>query len=209
MASHFSLFSGFPLPLFLLFFSLSSDFQSATAKNPNDLVRSSCVHASYPNICLRTLSSYARPANNPRDLAKAAVEVSLCRARKVYGYLPSLRSGSKREQGALLDCVDQLADSVDELSNTLAELKHLRSGTFRWQMSDAQTWVSAALTNEETCLDGFREVDGKVRTSSGMPSGANNCQEDTRMSSSGLNTAKKTQVPPVPWKFLNGTGLPL
>uniref|UniRef100_A0A5B7C0H6 Pectinesterase inhibitor domain-containing protein n=1 Tax=Davidia involucrata TaxID=16924 RepID=A0A5B7C0H6_DAVIN len=162
MAPHFSLF-------FLLFLSLSSQLQyaaaSASAKKTDDLVRSSCVHASYPNICLRTLSSYVGPAKTPRDVAQAAVKVSICRARKVSGYLAGLGSGSsKRERAALVDCVDQIADSVDELSDTLSELKHLRRGTFRWQMSNAETWVSAALTNEETCLDGYREVDGKVRS---------------------------------------------
>lgn len=54
---------------------------------------------------------------------------------------------------------------MDELSKTLSELQHLRTGaSYRWQMSNAETWVSAALTNEDTCLDGFRDVDGKVRS---------------------------------------------
>ncbi|KAA8534744.1 hypothetical protein F0562_029814 [Nyssa sinensis] len=164
MPSHFSFFLTLLLALFL---SLSSEHHYATAKSPDasqDLVRSSCVHASYPNICLRTLSSYTGPAKTPRDVAQAAVKVSLSRARKVSGFLAGLRSGSKREQAALSDCIEQIAESVDELSNTLKELKHLRSGTFRWQMSNAETWVSAALTNEDTCLDGFREIDGKVRS---------------------------------------------
>uniref|UniRef100_A0A5B6YVT1 Pectinesterase inhibitor domain-containing protein n=1 Tax=Davidia involucrata TaxID=16924 RepID=A0A5B6YVT1_DAVIN len=163
MASHFSFF----VTLLILFLSLSSEHNYATAKNhdaPQDLVRSSCVHASYPNICLRTLSTYAGPAKTPRDLALAAVKVSLSRARKVSSFLASVQSESKREQAALSDCVEQIGDSVDELSNTLSELKHLRSGTFRWQMSNAETWISAALTNEDTCLDGFMEVDGKVRS---------------------------------------------
>ncbi|KAJ6993524.1 hypothetical protein NC653_016609 [Populus alba x Populus x berolinensis] len=30
-------------------------------------------------------------------------------------------------------------------------------------MSNAQTWVSAALTNEDTCLDGFHEVESKAK----------------------------------------------
>lgn len=161
----------FPFSLLLLlalFLSLSSQTHSAGPNKPrDDLVRSSCVHASYPDICLRTLSSYDGPANTPRDLAQAAVKVSLTRARKVSGYLTTVRSGSKREQSALRDCVDQVGDSVDELSKTLSELQHIRTGgggvTFRWQMSNAETWVSAALTNEDTCLDGFREIDGKVR----------------------------------------------
>ncbi|KAH7851845.1 hypothetical protein Vadar_017240 [Vaccinium darrowii] len=155
-----------PLSLLLLF-SLSS-FQTLSAKPRDDLVRSSCVHASYPDICLRTLSSYDGPANTPRDLAQAAVKVSLTRARKVSDYLTTVRSANKREQSALKDCVEQVGDSVDELSKTLSELQHLRTGgsgaSYRWQMSNAETWVSAALTNEDTCLDGFRDVDGKVRS---------------------------------------------
>lgn len=31
-------------------------------------------------------------------------------------------------------------------------------------MSNVQTWVSAALTNEDTCVDGFQDVDGKVKS---------------------------------------------
>lgn len=131
-----------------------------------DLVHSSCVHASYPNICLRTLSSYSGPAKTPQDLAQAAVKVSLSRARRVSTYLNGVfgqGKGSKREQAAMSDCVEQISDSVEELGNTLTELKHLRSGTFRWQMSNVETWVSAALTNEDTCLDGFKDVDGKLK----------------------------------------------
>ncbi|GAV70953.1 PMEI domain-containing protein [Cephalotus follicularis] len=135
---------------------------------PQDLVRSSCVHASYPNICMRTLSSYPGPPKNPRDLALAAVKVSLSHANGVSRYLTtqataSLKGKSKRERAALTDCVDQISDSVDELSKSLNELTHLRGETFRWQLSNAETWVSAALTNEDTCLDGFQNVDGQVK----------------------------------------------
>lgn len=31
-------------------------------------------------------------------------------------------------------------------------------------MSNAETWVSAALTNEDTCLDGFEGVESKVKS---------------------------------------------
>ncbi|KAL2503364.1 Plant invertase/pectin methylesterase inhibitor superfamily protein [Forsythia ovata] len=135
-----------------------------TTPPKHDLVRTSCVHASYPNICLRTLSSYSGPANTPRDLAQAAVKVSLSRARRASDFVSQLRSHSKREEGALNDCVEQMGDSMEELSKTLEELHHLRSGEFPWQMSNAETWVSAALTNEDTCLDGFKEIDGKIRS---------------------------------------------
>lgn len=153
--------------LFSLLFILLS-LSSSSSKNPNapqDLVRSSCLHASFPKLCIRTLSTYSGPANSPRDLAQAAVKASLERANRVSDYLralPGLRS--KRERVAVSDCVDQISDSVDELGKTLGELKHLRGETFRWQMSNAQTWVSAALTNEDTCVDGFEEVESRVKS---------------------------------------------
>lgn len=148
-----------PIHLSLLILLLST----AAAASKHDLVRRSCVHASYPDICLRTLSSYGGAASTPRDLAQAAVRVSLSHVRKAAEFLAQLKS-TGREQGALDDCVEQMGDSVEELSKTLAALQHLRRGSdFRWQMSNAETWASAALTNEDTCLGGFKEVAGKVR----------------------------------------------
>ncbi|OAY54038.1 pectinesterase inhibitor 3 [Manihot esculenta] len=160
-----------PLPFFSLFLLLSlisyppSNAAANFRQNAHqDLVRSSCRHASYPNLCIHTLSSYSGPANTPRDLAQAAVKISLARAHRVSKYLRNV-SGlkSKRERGAVRDCVEQISDSVDELRSTLSELKHLRGETFGWQISNAETWVSAALTNEDTCLDGFEGVESKVK----------------------------------------------
>ncbi|KAH0970844.1 hypothetical protein GBA52_023000 [Prunus armeniaca] len=160
------------LPLLLLLHSLP--YSAAARKhnphnnpiNSSHLVRSSCSHASYPNLCIHSLSTYAGPANTPRDLAQAAVNVSLSRARRVSGYLAQLSNsdqGTKRERSALSDCIDLMSESVDELTRTLDELKHLHAETFRFQMSNAQTWVSAALTDDDTCLDGFEELNVKVK----------------------------------------------
>lgn len=150
-----------PLHFFLLLLLLTA----AAASPKHDLVRRSCVHASYPDVCLETLSSYGGAATTPRDLAQVAVRVSLAQVRKASEFLADVKGGGRREQAAINDCVDQMGDSVEELSKTMSALEHLRrDGDFRWQMSNAETWVSAALTNEDTCLDGFKEIDGKVRS---------------------------------------------
>ncbi|XP_048431301.1 pectinesterase inhibitor 3-like [Pyrus x bretschneideri] len=161
------------LPLLVLLCSPYSAAAAATARkhtsqhNPaSTLVRSSCRHATYPKICLRTLSDYAGPAKTPRDLAQASVSVSLARARRVSGFLAQLSAnflGTKRQRSAIGDCVDLMSSSVDELSETLGELQHLREETFRFQMSNAQTWLSAALTDDDTCLDGIQEADVKAK----------------------------------------------
>ncbi|XP_031260243.1 pectinesterase inhibitor 3-like [Pistacia vera] len=157
--------------LLFLCLSLSCSATAGDHDAPHDLVRLSCAHASYPTICVRTLSAYKGPAKTPRDLAQAAVKVSLSRASKVSAYLTQVSSTinkgnntNKKERNALGDCVEQIYESVEELSKTLNELKHLRRDKFSWQMSNVETWVSAALTNEDTCLDGFEDVDGKVKS---------------------------------------------
>ncbi|PIN20063.1 Pectinesterase [Handroanthus impetiginosus] len=151
--------------LFILLLSpmLSTSHSANAAKQ--DLVRQSCVHATYPKVCLRTLSSYGGAARTTRDLAQVAVRVSLAHVREVSDFLSQLKGSGRREQGALNDCVAQMGDTVEELRKTLTALQHLQRGAdFRWQMSNAETWVSAALTNEDTCLDGFKEINGKVRS---------------------------------------------
>ncbi|KAF8044273.1 hypothetical protein BT93_A2307 [Corymbia citriodora subsp. variegata] len=45
-------------------------------------------------------------------------------------------------------------------------MKDPRGRDFEVMIGDVQTWVSAALTDEDTCSDGFagKEMDGKVKT---------------------------------------------
>ncbi|KAI3782737.1 hypothetical protein L2E82_12792 [Cichorium intybus] len=151
--------------LFLIVLILSVVTTVVPSPSP-DLVRSSCLHATFPKVCVNSLTLYKGPATTPRELAQAAIKVSISRASKASDYLSSLqqKEANKREIGAVKDCASQIADSVDDLRKTLGELKQLRRGTFRWQMSNAETWVSAALTNEDTCLDGFKEIEGRVRS---------------------------------------------
>lgn len=155
-------------PFFLSFLILLLALISTHAKNHNaprkELVRTSCAHASYPAICLRTLSSYSGVVTNLSDLAKAGVKVSLSRSKAASNFLAQLKSQSKKEQGAVRDCLELIGNSMDELSQTLSELQKLQSGDFRWHMSNVETWVSAALTNENTCLDGFKEIEGFIRS---------------------------------------------
>ncbi|KAJ1439961.1 Pectinesterase inhibitor domain [Sesbania bispinosa] len=157
------------LTLLLTTLLLSLLFTFSCAAQAQDLVRSSCVHARYPRLCLRTLSNYAGPANSTLDVARAALRVSLAHARRASKYLRASKGGasssslSKRQRAALSDCVEQVSDSVEELRKSLEELQHLRPETFRWQMSNAMTWVSAALTDGDTCLDGNVRPDVKRR----------------------------------------------
>ncbi|KAK4266060.1 hypothetical protein QN277_027033 [Acacia crassicarpa] len=152
-----------PFPLLLLLLFLSPPLSAAAPPPPpsSHLLHSSCIHARYPHLCLRTLSSYDRPSITPRDLAQAALSVSLQHARHISRFLHHHLPSHPRPS-PLLDCAEQISDSVDNLHRSLQELKHLRRSTFQLQMSNAQTWVSAAMTDDDTCLDGFGTVHDPV-----------------------------------------------
>lgn len=60
-----------------------------------------------------------------------------------------------REVGAMRDCVEELGDSVDQMRNSLNEINQMKGSNFYLKINNIQTWVSAALTDEDTCTDGF------------------------------------------------------
>ncbi|XP_020224888.1 pectinesterase inhibitor 3 [Cajanus cajan] len=130
---------------------------AAAARAARDPLRSWCAQARYPSLCVETLSNFSNSSAKPLELAQAGVKVTLGRTRSLSLYLRTLKSRTfgKRQRVALSDCVNQVSDSVTQLSRTLNELQHLHAPTFQWQMSNAQTWTSAALTNGDACLDGF------------------------------------------------------
>lgn len=66
------------------------------------------------------------------------------------------------------DCVEELSESVDELRDSIGEMNKFNKGrnyNFKIMINDIQTWVSAALTDENTCSDGFlgHTMNGKLK----------------------------------------------
>jgi pectinesterase inhibitor-like protein len=136
-----------------------------------EFIRTSCNVTLYPQLCVSSLSSYAgRLKAKQSDLVKAAVTVSLLNARNVSVWAAGLKAGgammSETENAALKDCIGNFRDATYEIRGSLYELKHLKSYTFRFQISNVQTWMSAALTDQDSCLNGFQDLNasGNVTT---------------------------------------------
>ncbi|XP_022737192.1 21 kDa protein-like [Durio zibethinus] len=127
-------------------------------------IRTSCRNTLYPNLCFTTFSRYAtRIRGSPRLLATTALSVAFNTTRSTTKTMINLSKHhglKRREAAALRDCVEQIGDSVDELKDSIKEISQPGDNDFHRLMSDIQTWVSAALTNDDTCMDGFS---GKCR----------------------------------------------
>ncbi|KAH6755691.1 Plant invertase/pectin methylesterase inhibitor superfamily protein [Perilla frutescens var. hirtella] len=136
-----------------------------------EFIKTSCSATTYPTLCYSSLSSHASAIKqNPKLLASAALTVSLKTAVSTSADMVKLSHTAgmmPREVSAMQDCVEELSDTVDQLRNSMAEMKQLKGGSnFALLINDVQTWVSAALTDEDTCMDGFdgKFMNGGVKT---------------------------------------------
>ncbi|XP_031502849.1 pectinesterase inhibitor 7-like [Nymphaea colorata] len=170
---------------FFIFASLTSANGATTVHGKlfqatTNFIMTSCQATHYPEICYNSLQSYASLVRRrPRQLALIALSVSLDRARSMSAALSRMKAAnrgsmSRREVGAMKDCLETLGDSVYLLKQSVKEMEGMgNTGNWGLQINDLQTWVSAALTDEDTCMEGFSgdgavdvaEIKSEVRSS--------------------------------------------
>jgi len=65
----------------------------------------------------------------------------------------------KRGAYAMKDCMELLKDAFDELKMSVEEMERAspEASDFRFRVNNVQTWVSAALTDDDTCMDGLEQ----------------------------------------------------
>ncbi|XP_022141164.1 21 kDa protein-like [Momordica charantia] len=157
------------LVVFPLVLKLSGSHAAITPMSSTEFIKSSCSSTTYPRLCFSSLSVHASSIQtSPRLLATAALSVSLSSVKSAAAQILKLSHAHgvpSRDVSALKDCLEELSDSVDSLSSSIPEMGKLRGPDFELVMSNIQTWVSAALTDETTCSDGFqgKAVNGGVK----------------------------------------------
>ncbi|MED6155210.1 hypothetical protein PIB30_003403 [Stylosanthes scabra] len=131
--------------------------------NNNGYVREACSVTRYQDLCVHSLAQFSNTAGtSPSKWARAGVSVTIGEVKKLRAYLAQLKRNGGfmgRNRAALSDCAEVFDDALDELHRSLGVLRKLSKTTFSTQMEDLNTWISAALTDEDTCLDGFQEQD--------------------------------------------------
>ncbi|KAG6576795.1 hypothetical protein SDJN03_24369, partial [Cucurbita argyrosperma subsp. sororia] len=140
-----------------------------TPQSSTQFIRTSCTSTKYPRLCFSSLSIHANSIQtSPRLLATTALSVTLSSVKSAATQILKISHAHglpPRDVSALNDCLEELSDSVDSLASSISEMPKLRGHDFDLVMSDVQTWVSAALTDETTCSEGFqgKAVKGGVK----------------------------------------------
>ncbi|KAK9074550.1 hypothetical protein SSX86_007148 [Deinandra increscens subsp. villosa] len=162
-----------PPTLFLFFFCLLSTTTAGDTFRPpstdQDFIRTSCQTTLYPQTCLTSLSGHSYSVQqNPGRLARLAIGVTLSKAARMAKLMANVSRhadyvATPRVAAAVHDCCTVFGDAVDEIRGALRQMRRLGGSgeRVRFQLSNVQTWMSAALTDEDTCTDGFDDVAGE------------------------------------------------
>ncbi|KAI3918313.1 hypothetical protein MKX01_041633 [Papaver californicum] len=155
----------------LLFLFANVETCSASKKNPNTItnttkfIKASCSLTTYPKLCIKSLSVYSNKIKtNYTVLTYMALSVSLTKAEKTLKTVTKIarqRDIKPSDAMAIKDCVENIGDSIDELRDSLNEMNNLNQTDFDFKLSNLKTWVSAALTDDDTCMEGLGEEDVK------------------------------------------------
>ncbi|RVW77047.1 Pectinesterase/pectinesterase inhibitor U1 [Vitis vinifera] len=106
----------------------------------------------------------------PKDVIEAVLNFTITTVQHNYFTLQHIiktRLGlSPREKAALHDCLEMVDDTLDELHKSALDLQdYSLNKSISQQADDLITLLSAAMTNQETCIDGFSHdgADKKIR----------------------------------------------
>lgn len=135
---------------------------SSSTQPHNSYLLRACNSTTYPQICYKSLSSYASTINsNPQKLCSYALSVALNAARNASSTVSKLskKKGLARSETLVVkDCIENIRNSIDELKQSMNAMSNLGGADIEFQLGDIKTWVSAALTNDDTCTEGLHEV---------------------------------------------------
>ncbi|XP_057817365.1 pectinesterase [Cryptomeria japonica] len=135
-------------------------------------VESACELAPDRKFCESSLyANSASSQSGPKQMSETAIKKSIAEATRIRHLIPNI-SGDSQQSRAIQDCsqlydlaVDHLTDGLSELSQSSVKLR---------QAVDVQSFLSAALTYQVTCLDGLKEAKVNLRSYS-FPDRISNC----------------------------------
>lgn len=176
MASSYSLMVALFLILIIQFSTLPNTCLAARKiiSPPSEgedigFIQDSCSTTNNRNLCLSTFSRYASEVQyNLELLTSTALKYTLNTTHSTTKWLTKLsktKGLNPKEIAALKVCVQQVNESLHKLKDSVDEMGLGAKGkSSQLVMGNIQTWVSTALTYEQTCMeDSGKALNGNIK----------------------------------------------
>ncbi|GMN52909.1 hypothetical protein TIFTF001_022053 [Ficus carica] len=166
------------IPKLLLFFSFlllfcrsscalqNNSFSSANTSVDAHLssIRSICSTTPYPEACFDSLKLSISISIGPNilDYLLQALESAISEAGKLSSLLSTAGQGNnivEKQRGTINDCKELHQITVTSLQRSVSRVKSANAR----KIADARTYLSAALTNKNTCLEGLDSASGPLK----------------------------------------------
>ncbi|XP_051123936.1 putative pectinesterase/pectinesterase inhibitor 28 [Andrographis paniculata] len=121
-----------------------------------------CDTTDYKETCVESLRSAGTNSTDPRELIQFIFRAAIDYVRKVAGNSSVIRrlESDPRGKSALETCEELANHAAGDLDRALAKFNSFDVTKVDDILLDLKIWISAAVTNQETCLDGFDDVPG-------------------------------------------------
>ncbi|CAN6451272.1 unnamed protein product [Victoria cruziana] len=133
----------------------ASAHDSEAAPAISKLISSACQHTLYPSICESSLLSSTLAQPQSSQLLDMSFRVALDEVDRVRSLSRNLSQNgqvsSQYPSSGMDDCAELLDDTMEQLADS-ADRKDTAAE------DDVRTWLGAALTNLDTCIDGIDDL---------------------------------------------------
>nr|KYP73965.1 putative pectinesterase/pectinesterase inhibitor 13 [Cajanus cajan] len=124
------------------------------------LVGMICGSAEYKDKCENTLNEALKKdpqLAQPKDLLLVTMVVAENEVNKAFNETSKMKFASEEEKGAYEDCKQLFEDAKEELGFSINQVGEIDSDKLSSKAPDLNNWLSAVMSYQQTCIDGFPE----------------------------------------------------
>jgi pectinesterase inhibitor-like protein len=116
-------------------------------KSMNPAIKKICATTDNPSLCLSSIAPFLFGKSDPLSVLAMAIKASLRHTKKAMSKASQLAAGADPSP-SVEDCKDSYSDALDNFQNAMDAIHPRDIGTIN-------SMLSAALTDFDTCEDGF------------------------------------------------------
>ncbi|KAH9713888.1 Pectinesterase/pectinesterase inhibitor 3 [Citrus sinensis] len=142
------------------------------------ILKSSCSSTRYPDLCFSAIAAVpeaSKKVTSQKDVIEMSLNITTTAVEHNYFGIQKLLKRTnltKREKVALHDCLETIDETLDELHKAVEDLEEYpNKKSLSQHADDLKTLMSAAMTNQGTCLDGFSHDDANKHVRDALSDG--------------------------------------
>ncbi|KAA8523371.1 hypothetical protein F0562_009794 [Nyssa sinensis] len=138
------------------------------ASQSEKIIKMLCSGTDYKQTCENHLSKAVRSnasasaSSQPKEFLKAAISSAALELKKAINQTSDLKFDTPEQKGAFEDCMLLLEDANEELNSSISNVDAQNLGKLSSATPDLNNWLSAVMSYQQTCIDGFPE--GKLKS---------------------------------------------